>query len=135
MRRLSTKAAENGSGTWREWVQKRRHNLIHVGFSGTLVMISMQLVNTKHRAEDIQADLNERLQAAVIVQQMLLKRAPSLAVDAGLPHAATGKFEASLQALVTEVAADPAAALTSTQVIRTAAAPAVSGAKKQQAVW
>ena len=103
-RALSTTPTEGG---WRSWTQKKKDGIIHIFFSGTLFVMSIQLVNLRHRADDTEAELRQQLRDADRARQTLLSRVPALARDAGLPADAESRFEASLEALAVEVTSVP----------------------------
>ena len=88
------------------WVEQRRDKIIHVCLSGISVVLSMQLVNNSHRADDREAELLGALKHATRTRQQLLRRAPQLARDAGLPAAAQPVFEASLLGLAAQLDSD-----------------------------
>ena len=64
------------------WVEQRRHSIIHICFSGITVMLSLQLVNSAHKAEDTEAELRALLKEESRVRKALLRRTPALACDA-----------------------------------------------------
>ena len=84
------------------WAQRNRHNIIHVGLSGSLFFISMQLVNKRNQAEDMETELREQLRITALARETILKRAPELAREAGLPASSLTKFELSLRSLAAQ---------------------------------
>ena len=78
------------------FLEQRRHTIIHVCLSGITVMLSMSLVNNAHKAEDNEAELRAQLQEEARVRKALLRRAPKIAIESGLPPSAESAFERAL---------------------------------------
>jgi len=118
------------------WVEQRRHSIIHVCFSGITVMLSLQLVNSAHKAEDTEAELRALLKEEARVRKALLRRTPALACDNGLPASKQAAFEKSLFALEAEIIEEDPASVNAAAVLSdpasTGAPPAAS---RKVAVW
>ena len=129
--RLSTKADAPAPS----WAERNRNNLIHVSLSGAMFFMSIHLVNMKHQAEDMETELREQLHAATLARELMIRRAPELAREAGLPASSLAKFEAALQSL----AAQPDGGAGASAALASAAAPPPPGAATSvgaaKAVW
>lgn len=120
------------------WIEQRRHGVIHVCLSGITVMLSLQLVNAAHKAEDTEVELRGLLKEEARVRKALLKRAPALACDAGLPAAKRERFEKSLYALEEAIIdEDPTSAKAASTAAPSgsASAESTSPATRKVAVW
>ena len=143
MRRgFASKAAEQSGGGFRAWAEHNKHNIAHMGLSFIAFYTAMQLVNSRRQAEMDEAELREQLRDATLARKALLQRLPALACEAGLPAKSAGKFESSLNALVTKIDDNPEAAVQEglSQARAAVAGKAssttpVSSAPKGQAVW
>jgi len=136
-----------GDSTWSSWIKHRKHNIVQLLLSGSLMCAYGHSVNLRNRADDVETELIERLRASTIARRATLQRAPELAREMGLPKAAEAKFRAALEELDTQYEADPksASALLAkakpvpvTPGAATPATPAVAGggtAKGAGAVW
>ena len=135
---LSTTPPPPPRKTWRQWVDERKHTLNYVLFSGTLVFVSLHLVNTRHKADDAQAELQLQLDKQDYARRLLVQSVPLVAREAGLPAAKQAEFETSLRSLFMQLDTNPRAveekiaAANPDDASRSPAAPAPA---KQKAVW
>ena len=140
LRGLCTPAA--GSDSWSTWAQKRKDKIIPTLLTGCMMLISIQNVNLRNKADDMEAEMLDRLRTATVARRGVLLRAPELACEMGLPKNAEGKFRAALQKLDEQYMLDPKAAapppkapsVSSGAATPATTAPAAGGAKAQ-AVW
>ena len=104
-------------------------------------MLAMHAVNLRNRADDVEAEMIERLRASITARAALLERAPVVAREMGLPAAAQDRFKSTLRELDAQFEADPASALprAAPSVVDAAPTPAQTPAgsskPKQAAVW
>ena len=98
----SSSSAEAGGGGFSGWIAKRKHGLIHLAFSGIALSLSAQLTVQAHKLEDVEEEMHRRVRQLQRSRQELIRRAPALAVAAGLPAPRESEFEASLSALLAE---------------------------------
>ena len=123
---------KKGRGGWRDWLEQRRDSVIHVCLSGITVMLSLQLTNNAHKAEDKETELRAMLKEEARVRKALLRRAPAVACSAGLPGAKREAFEKSLYALESEIIdEDPSTALDGASI----PSSAPPNASRKVAVW
>ena len=96
--------------SWKTWFEKRKHNVVQLLLSGSLMCAYGHSVNLRNRADDMENELVERLRASAMARRATLQRAPELAREMGLSKAAEAKFRAALHELDAQYEADPKSA-------------------------
>lgn len=95
-------------------------------------MLSLQLVNNAHRADDAETLLREQLKEEARVRKALLLRTPALAVEYGLPSSGKASFEKSLLALEAQIIEEDPITVGS---IGTSASDSIPPPARKVAVW
>lgn len=104
---LATAAASSSGSAAPSWLQRNKHGLMHLAFSGICVTLSAQLTVQAHKLEDLQEELHGRMRLMQCVRRELLQQAPTVAVATGLPPGRAREFGDALQSLAAELDARP----------------------------